>query len=147
MKVKLTLGEIYGLASEISGLTNTQTGEKLSKGLLGQELSLVTKFKVSELKALLTPHIKNLDSLREELVKSLGTLDEATGQISIPYSIKQEDDDIINPKLIEFNKEFETLLKEEKELEVPEFKIEEFDIKTEENYDIFFKLLKSSTNI
>lgn len=148
MKIKLKLGEIYGLSSEISGFTNSQTGEKLSKGLLGQQLSLVTKFKVSELRDLLTSHVKNIDTLREELIKKLGTVDETTGQISLSYTIKEgEDNVIVNPKFVEFNRSLEELLKQEKELEVPEFKIEEFDIKTEENYDVFFKLLKSSTNI
>lgn len=146
MKVKLTLDEIYGLSSEVSGISNTQTGERITKGLLGQELKLVTKFKVSELRDVLTPHVKNIDTLREELIKKLGTADEARGQYFIPHTIKEGDDNVmVNPNFIEFNNSFDTLLKEERELEVPEFKIEDFDFKTEENYDVFFKLLKSST--
>jgi hypothetical protein len=148
MKLKLTLDEIYQLSLEISGITNTQTGEKISKGLLSQELNLVTKFRLSELRDILVPYVKNIDTLREELIKKLGTIDESTGSMSLSYTIKEGDDNVIvNPKYIEYDNSMSALLKEEVEVEVPEFKIEDFDIKTDESYTVFFKLLKCSANI
>lgn len=148
MKLKLTLDEVYQLSLEISGITNTQTGEKISKGLLSQELNLVTKFRLSELRDILVPYVKNIDTLREELIKKLGTIDEATGSMSLSYTIKEGDDNVIvNPKYIEYDNSMSALLKEEVEVEVPEFKIEDFDIKTDESYNVFFKLLKCSANI
>lgn len=148
MKLKLTLDEVYQLSLEISGITNTQTGEKISKGLLNQELNLVTKFRLSELRDILVPYVKNIDTLREELIKKLGTIDEATGSMSLSYTIKEGDDNVIvNPKYIEYDNSMSALLKEEVEVEVPEFKIEDFDIKTDESYNVFFKLLKCSANI
>lgn len=148
MKLKLTLDEVYQLSLEISGITNTQTGEKISKGLLNQELNLVTKFRLSELRDILVPYVKNIDTLREELIKKLGTIDEATGSMSLSYTIKEGDDNVIvNPKYIEYDNSMSALLKEEVEIEVPEFKIEDFDIKTDESYNVFFKLLKCSANI
>jgi hypothetical protein len=55
MKVKLALGEILDLDIELSGFVNPETGEKVLNGLLSQKLSLITKFKLSELRDLIAP--------------------------------------------------------------------------------------------
>jgi hypothetical protein len=137
MKVKLTLGDILGIQTELKGLINQETGEKIFSGLLSQDLSLVTKFKLSDLSDELSPIVANVDKLREELIKEKGT--EVNGAISIERFINDTE---INPVFIEFQEEYNKLLSEQKEIDVYEFSINEFDIKTSERYDSFFKLLK-----
>ena len=124
--VTLKLHEIYTLHAELNGLVNNQTGKVISKGLLGEKLKLSTKYWITEL-----------------------TKDE-NGNISIPRFInivKNEEEQItsadINPKFVEFEKEFNNLLQEEKTLEHKEFKLADFEnIETEGIYTIFFKLVK-----
>ena len=83
------------------------------------------------------------------MIKKHGEEDE-NGNISIPRFInivKNEEEQItsadINPKFVEFEKEFNNLLQEEKTLEHKEFKLADFEnIETEGIYTIFFKLVK-----
>lgn len=137
MKVKLTLGEIIDLDIELSGFVNPETGEKVLNGLLSQKLSLITKFKLSELRDLIAPLKKNVEDLKNEIIKAKG--EEKDGGISIPMMIN----DVVNPVFIEFQEEYNKLLSEEKELEVSEFKIKDFDIVTNESYNTFFKIIKA----
>ena len=49
----------------------------------------------------------------------------------------------INPKFVEFQNEFNTLLEEERELEHKGFTLEELDsVESSDNYAVFFKLIK-----
>lgn len=158
-QITLSLGDIYALEVEIAGAKNPQTGEVQFKGLLNQELSLVTKFKLSEIKDRVSTHKKNVDTLREELIKKLGEEDKKSGGITLPTFIdkldkkgkpvKNKEDQTekeVNPNFIEFNKEMEKLLAETKEIKLPLLKIEDFDIKTDETYEVFFKALGLALN-
>ena len=137
MKVKLTLGEILNLDIELSGYVNPENGEQILSGLFSQQLSLVTKFKLSELRDLIAPLKKNVEELKNDIIKSKG--EEKDGSVSIPMMI----DDVVNPVFLEFQEEYNKLLSEEKELEISEFKIEDFDIVTNESYNTFFKIIKA----
>lgn len=137
-KVKLTLSDILSLDIELSGFVNPETKETVFKGLLAQDLSLVTKFKLSELRDTIAPHKKNVEDLKNEIIKSKG--EEKDGAVSIPIM----KDDKLNPLFIEFQEEYNKLLAEEKKIEVPNFNINDFNITTTESYDVFFKILKDS---
>jgi hypothetical protein len=137
MKVKLTLGEILNLDIELSGYVNPENGEQILSGLFSQQLSLVTKFKLSELRDLIAPLKKNVEELKNDIIKSKG--EEKDGTVSIPMMI----DDVMNPVFLEFQEEYNKLISEEKELEISEFKIEDFDIVTNESYNTFFKIIKA----
>jgi len=137
MKVKLTLGEILNLDIELSGYVNPENGEQILSGLFSQQLSLVTKFKLSELRDLIAPLKKNVEDLKNDIIKSKG--EEKDGSVSIPMMI----DDVVNPVFLEFQEEYNKLISEEKELEISEFKIEDFDIVTNESYNTFFKIIKA----
>ena len=137
MKVKLTLGEILNLDIELSGYVNPENGEQVLSGLLSQKLSLITKFKLTELRDLITPLKKNVEDLKNDMIKSKG--EEKDGTVSIPMMI----DEVVNPVFIEFQEEYTKLLSEEKELEISELKIEDFDIVTNESYNTFFKIIKA----
>jgi len=86
--------------------------------------------------------------LKEELIKKHGETDE-TGNISIPMYVnivRDEDDKMVsaenNPKFIEFQNEFNTLLQEEKELEYKPVNLNELEnIESDGNYPTFFKLV------
>jgi hypothetical protein len=137
MKVKLTLGEILNLDIELSGYVNPENGEQILSGLLSQKLSLITKFKLTELRDLIAPLKKNVEDLKNDMIKSKG--EEKDGTVSIPMMI----DEVVNPVFIEFQEEYSKLLSEEKELEISELKIEDFDIVTNESYNTFFKIIKA----
>ena len=133
---KLTLGEIYGLEAELFGLTNPQTGEVLSKGLLSQNLTLKNRYWLSRLGETIQAEKKAVDSLRETLIKELGV--EENGNFSLTPTI----DDKPNPNFITFQEEITALLKEEKEISHSVFSLDQFEnLETTEHYPVFFKLL------
>jgi hypothetical protein len=48
----------------------------------------------------------------------------------------------VNPKFVEFQTEFNTLLQEDKEIEHNAFKLDEFEnVESDGNYPVFFKLI------
>jgi hypothetical protein len=134
---KLTLSEIYGLESELFGLTNPQTGEVLAKGLLSQNLTLKNRYWLSRLGDSIQAEKKAVDTLRDELIKELGTQDE-NGNFSLQPSIEGQ----VNPNFVKFQEELSSLLKEEKEISHVIFTLEQFEnLETTEHYPVFLKLL------
>ena len=147
-KISLKLLEFYNLDSELNGVTNQQTGEKVSKGLLSEKLKLTTKYWLTELSKKVATEKSSVESLKEDLIKKHGDVDE-NGNIGIQMYldiVKDEDGNIIdgkpNPKFIEFQNDFNTLLQEKKELEYKPVNLSELEsIESEGNYPTFFKLV------
>ena len=141
--IKLSLFEIYALEAEINGIVNPSTQERVSSGLISQNLSLKTKYWLTKLSDSLASEKKSIDGIRDGLVKELGV--EENGSYLLNMTIKDEknpDRPIPNPNWIKFNNEFEKFLQEEKEISYNEFKIEDLEnISTNENYPIFYKLI------
>jgi hypothetical protein len=147
-KISLKLHEILTLEAELNGAKNQQTGEVTLKGLANQKLGIVTKYHINELSKKVQTEKESIDKLREELIKKLGT--EEDGQIFIKMydEVKDEEGNVVSRSLtenfVEFNTEYDKLLNEEKELEYRPFELSELaSVETEENYDIFFKLIKA----
>jgi molybdopterin converting factor small subunit len=141
-KTKLTLGEIITLESEISGLTNQQTGEVVLKGLLGEKINLVIKYHLSKLTNSFAADKKILEELRDELIKKYGEETDNGGIIVTQHL--DEAKTIINPKFVQFAQEYETLLSEQKEIEHSVITLEDIkDINSEGRYSVFFKLIDS----
>ena len=141
-KTKLTLGEIIALESEISGLTNQQTGEVVLKGLLGEKINLVIKYHLSKLVNSFAADKKILEGLRDELIKKYGEETDNGGIIVVQHL--DEAKTIINPKFVQFAQEYETLLSEQKEIEHSVITLEDIkDINSEGRYSVFFKLIDS----
>jgi hypothetical protein len=148
-KISLKLHEFYSLEVDLNGLTNQQTGEVVAKGLLSEKIKLTTKYWLSDLNKKVSAEKESVEKLKEELIKKHGETDE-TGNISIPMYINvvtNEEGEIVsrevNPKFVEFQNDFNTLLQEERELEYHSFKLEEFEnVETDGNYSTFFKLIK-----
>jgi hypothetical protein len=147
-KISLKLFEFYNLDSELNGVVNQQTGEKVSEGLLSEKLKLTTKYWLTELSKKVLAEKTSVESLKEELIKKHGEADE-NGNIGIQMYIdvvKDEDGNIIegkpNPKFIKFQNDFNTLLQEEKELEYKPVNLSELEnIESDGNYPTFFKLV------
>ncbi len=147
-KISLKLLEFYNLDSELNGVTNQQTGEKVSNGLLSEKLKLTIQYWLTEISRKVAAEKLSVESLKEDLIKHHGDVDE-NGNIGIQMYldiVKDEDGNIIdgkpNPKFIEFQNDFNTLLQEEKELEYKPVNLSELEnIESEGNYPTFFKLV------
>jgi hypothetical protein len=148
-KISLKLGDILQLESEINGYTNPNTGEQVLKGFLKQNLSIILKYELSELGEILSKERKKVESLRDELIQKYGEADDNGGVMVKMYNEEKDSDGnvitaVINPKYVEFDKEYGTLLNQEKEIEHPE--ITKDDLKdagnTKDDYKILFKLIK-----
>ena len=134
---KLTLTEIYGLEAELFGLSNPQSGEVLSKGLLSQNLTLKNRYWLSRLGETVQAEKKAIDTLRDSLIKELGSEDEK-GNFFLSPTIDEKS----NPNFVKFQEELSSLLKEEKEISHSVFNLEQFEnLETTEHYPVFFKLL------
>jgi hypothetical protein len=146
----LLLGQILQLEAEVNGVTNSQTGEVVSKGLLKEVLKFKTKYWLMQLSEDLVEEKKKLDTVRETLIKELGDEDE-TGSISLTIftnEVKDEEGKVIsreiNPKFIEFQDKFNELLSETKDVAHGKFLLEDFDlVESAEVYPVFFKLISA----
>lgn len=149
-KISLKLHEILTLDAELNGVKNQQTGEVTIKGLANEKLSLVVKYHMNELSKKVSVEKQSVDTLREELIKKLGTEEDGQVFIKMYDEVLDEEGNVVSRSLtenfIEFNKEYDTLLNEVKELEYRPFELSELaSIETEANYDVFFKLIKAPT--
>ena len=148
-KISLKLSEFYQLEAELNGVMNQSTGEKLSSGLLNEKVKLTTKYWLSDLAKKVAAEKEAVEKVKNELIQKYGAADE-NGNISIPLYINEQTDEEgnvisreINPKFVEFQNEFNSLLAEERDLEHKGFKLEELEsIESDDNYPVFFKLIK-----
>jgi hypothetical protein len=139
--IQLTLNEIYKLDSELNGFANQETGEILSLGLLSENLSLPTKYWLTNLAKKTSSEKSIIDQLRKDLIVKYGTKDK-NDNFEIPVWTDETKTNF-NPLYVQFQEEFNGLLQEVKEIEYHEFKLEEFnDVKTSDNYIIFYKLIQ-----
>ena len=148
-KISLKLGDILQLESEINGYTNPNTGEQVLKGFLKQNLSIILKYELSELGEMLSKERKKVESLRDELIQKYGEADDNGGVMVKMYDEEKDDDGnvltaVLNPKYLEFDKEYGTLLNQEKEIEYPEITKDDLREagKTNDQYKVLFKLIK-----
>ena len=73
-KISLKLFEFLNLEAEVNGLINQQTGEAISKGLLGEKLNMITKYWITDLNKKLTEQKESINKLRDELIQKYGDL-------------------------------------------------------------------------
>ena len=140
-KKSLKLIQFYNLEAELNGVTNPQTGEKLTKGLLSEKLQLKTKYWLTDLYKKAKEQTDACSALRDELIKKYGTESDKGGSIS--QTIEEDGKSVVNPNFVSFQNEFNALLNEEREIEYKELSIEELgSIETEAVYETLFSLLK-----
>jgi len=152
--LKIKLGNIYLLESELNGLsqTNQETGEStpVLKGFINEKLPLSTKFWLLELNKEVQAIKATLESLREDLIKKYGTANDQ-GQISIPLyqagsEVYDTDGKLIDAKpneaYIKFQEEYSGLINEEKELQYTPIPLTVIDkIETDETYSFILQNL------
>ena len=148
-KITLKLGEVLQLESEINGFVDPQTGNQLFEGFTKQNLSIILKYELTELSETLKAERTKVEALRDELIKKHGEDDGNGGIRVLMYNeIKDEEGNVIskplNPKYIEFDQEYGTLLNQDKEIEYPEITKEDLKEagKSKDQYNILFKLVK-----
>ena len=140
-KITLTLNDALSLEAELNGVVDAQTQEVLFKGLLAEKINLKTKYWLTKLSDKLLSEKKTIDSLREEIIKKHGSEGE-NGMISI---VAFEDEARTKPTeaYIEFVKEMNVLLAEEREFEYNPISIDDLgDISSEGRFNLIFKLIK-----
>jgi hypothetical protein len=148
-KIKLKLGDHLQLESELNGYMDPQTGTQIYEGFTKQNLSIILKYELTELGETLTKERKRIETLRDELIKKYGE-DDGKGGMMVKMHIEQKDDEgniiskTFNPKYIEFDNEYGTLLNQEKELEYPEITKDDLKDagKSKDKYMVLFKLIK-----
>jgi hypothetical protein len=139
--IQLSLQEIYKLDSELNGFANQETGEILSLGLLSENLSLPTKYWLTNLAKKTSSEKLVINQLKEDLIVKYGTKDKNDNFEIAVWTDETKTN--FNPLYVQFQEEFNGLLQEVKEIEYHEFKLEEFnDVKTSDNYIIFYKLIQ-----
>lgn len=148
-KITLKLGDVLQLESEINGYVNPQDGTEVYKGFTKQNLSIILKYELKELGETLKAERTKVESLRDELILKYGEQDEKGGTMVKMYNETKDDEGnllsrVINPQYVEFDKEYGTLLDQEKEIEYPEITKEDLKEagKSSDNYIVLFKLVK-----
>jgi hypothetical protein len=148
-KITLKLGDVLQLESEINGYINPQDGTEIYKGFTKQNLSIILKYELKELGEVLKAERTKVESLRDELILKYGEQDDKGGTMVKMYNETKDDEDnvvsrVINPQYVEFDKEYGTLLDQEKEIEYPEITIADLKEagKSSDNYIVLFKLVK-----
>lgn len=149
--MKLQLGEILQLEKEINGYINPETNEQEFKGFINQDLSIILKYRLSELSDFLMNEKKKVSDLRDSLIKKYGKPDEE-GKIVVKMFIEDENTNIegeeprmiVNPEFKKLDEEFGKLLVQEIEVDVPEITLDDLKDagKTKDNYKLLFKLIK-----
>ena len=137
------------MESEINGYVNPQDGTEVYKGFTKQNLSIILKYELKELGEVLKAERTKVESLRDELILKYGEQDENGGTLVKMYNETKDDEGnvisrMVNPSYIEFDKEYGTLLDQEKEIEYPEITKDDLKEagKSSDNYIVLFKLIK-----
>ena len=151
-KSKFKLGDVLQLESEINGLVNQETGERIYEGFLNQNLSIILKYELTELSDTLSKERKKVDGLRDELIKKHGKDDGKGGVMVKMYNEELGQDGnvisrTINPDYIEFDKEYSELLNTEIDIQYPEITKEDLKEagKSKDKYRVLFRLIKKET--
>lgn len=148
-KITLKLGDVLQLESEINGYVDPQSGDQIYEGFAKQNLSIILKYELSDFSTTLKTERTKVEALRDELIKKYGE-DDGKGGLWVKTHNEVKDDEgniigkVINPKYVEFDKEYGTLLNQEIEIEYPEITKEDLKDagKTKDKYMVLFKLIK-----
>jgi len=148
-KIKLKLGDILQLESEINGFVNQETGEKIYEGFTKQNLSIILKYELTELADTLTNERKKVNGLRDDLIKKFGEEDGNGGLIVKMFDEVRDDEDNVvsrkfNERYLKFDEEYSKLLNTEIEIQYPEITKEDLKEagKSNDDYKVLFKLIK-----
>lgn len=167
-KITLKLYDFLNLEADINGVVNPQTQQRTRKGLLQHPIPMGTKYWLTKLAKTVGDEKAIIDGLKDELIKKHGS-EKEDGSISVDFTVpvldakgkavttevtledgtkEQRPKYTVNPKYLEFEKEFNEVLQQEKELEYRPISLDDLKtqdqpngIETEETYETFFKLV------
>ena len=130
--------QVFKLA-EVLQLQQELVGNEQVQGVLGLSMTMLAKFRLGKLVGELSKEEEAYQKIKEELIKKYG--EEKDGSFVIMNFVEDSKtgERTVNPKLEKYMEEINPILQEEKELEIPEIRIGDFqDIKVEGYYPVFF---------
>lgn len=125
--------------AEVLQLHQELVGNEQVQGLLGLPMTMLAKFRLGKLVGELAKEVEAYQKINEELIKKYG--EEKDGSFMIFNYIEDEKtkEKVLNPNLEKYVEEINPILQEEKEVEIPEIKIGDFqNTKVEGYYPVFF---------
>jgi hypothetical protein len=136
-KIELTLAEMVNLHAELYG--TTKNNGDVVEGILSGKMSLTTRYWLNDLGKKVSVEKETIDKLRNDLITKYG--EEKDGQVSLMAFTDAENKEI-NPKFIEFQNEFATLLDQTKEVDYKKLTLEDIEkIESDVHCPVFFKLI------
>lgn len=125
MAKEFKIGELFALRDEAAAI-------------LSLEISVLTRYKLLDVKKVCEEKIKPVLEVRDELIKKYGTLNES-GQSELK---NKTEDGKINEQFIKYTEEIEPLLEQEEPVEFKTFTMSEFEkLSTSFPLEIIFKLI------
>jgi hypothetical protein len=134
-KTSLKLYDFYELDLELSNL-------------LSESIKMSTKYWLIDIAKKVATEKATCESIKQELVRKYGKEDEEGNFLMTRYiNQTNEEGEVIsseiNPKFVEFQNEFNSVLMEERELEHKEFNLSDFETVVSPNtYTTFYKLVR-----
>jgi hypothetical protein len=134
-KISLKLYDFYELDLELSNL-------------LSESIKMSTKYWLIDIAKKVATEKATCESIKQELVRKYGKEDEEGNFLMTRYiNQTNEEGEVIsseiNPKFVEFQNEFNSVLMEERELEHKEFNLSDFETVVSPNtYTTFYKLVR-----
>lgn len=122
MWLTLTVAEILQLQYELLA----------EKGLMNNELPILVKYNLRKLLQEIEKEVELFNSMRDDLIKKHSP----EGKIE-----QLNPDGSVNTKFLQCTEEINKILSQEIKVNHAEFKIEDFDFKTEMDFQILFKII------
>jgi hypothetical protein len=137
-KINLTLSQVLELEAEINGFVDPRTEEKVLDGFLKQNISMLVRYRMSTLVNNVAAEKAAIDKMRDELITKHG--DQSESGYNVPVRLESGE---INPKFLDFQREYSEILAETTEIEYTPLAIKDIEeVKTTENYNILLKLIQ-----
>lgn len=129
-KQEFKIKELYALQDEINVI-------------LGEKLTILTRYKFSDLKKTVDALVATATEMKDELIKTHGTTDEE-GNVQLKV-FKDEATKELTPEFKAFQNEWLAILETEKELTYSPIALSMIEkIETEKNIEIVFRLLEGA---
>lgn len=143
-KIEVTIPEALMLTEEMNGVPSPDRKSILLKGLFSQKLTMTAKFDLKLLFNKMTEIIKASDEVKNEFIKENGEEKDGNFEIKqkITKKVKGEDQEIDNPKFLEFRKMYEDLMSKKHEIEFKELDPADFTFEAEEVYPMFMETME-----
>ncbi|MEO6302153.1 MAG: hypothetical protein ABIP51_03165 [Bacteroidia bacterium] len=127
-KKNLTLKELFSLQEEI-------------KEVMTKSISILARYKISELKKTVDETLVLATETKDDLIRTFGEEDE-NKNINLKIYLDAEEK-VMNPKFVEFYKEWDLVLAVEKEISYSAIHMDLIkDIQTEKPIEVLFKFLE-----